>query len=119
MGDQEDLESSFTTDKVMGMLTSLQAMMSKVSEKLLAQEDQIVDIRNRQSILDYEGTPFTPDRKKSGVEDNRRKTLADRDLSKILEPNVDTRILHTPQQFHMKQKFGDFLKFTEYLELVQ
>ena len=119
MGDQEDLESSFTADKVMGMLTSLQAMMSKVSEKLLAQEDQIVDIQNRQSILDYEGTPFTPDRKKSGVEDNRRKTLADRDLSKFLEPNVDTRILHTSQQFHMKQKFGDFLKFTEYLELVQ
>ena len=40
MGDQEDLESSFTTDKVMGMLTSLQVMMSKVSEKLLAQASQ-------------------------------------------------------------------------------
>ena len=44
MGDQEDLESSFTTDRVMGMLTALQGMITDVSERLLAQEDQITNI---------------------------------------------------------------------------
>ena len=45
--------------------------------------------------------------------------MAERDLAKLLALNTSDRILHTSQNFQMKQKLGDFLKFTEYLELVQ
>ena len=122
MGDQENINSSFTTDdnQVMRMLTALQSMITDVSERLLAQEDQITNIRNRQSILDYEGSPITPERKHSSNEIlDRRNSLAERDLAKLSISNTDNRVLHTSQNFHMKQKLGDFLKFTEYLELVQ
>ena len=81
--------------------------------------------REQQRLKVFEGHPnpdeddnlhfHTPSRK----DNDRRSSLATRDLGKLLEAKSTSQIVHTPQSFKLNNKLGDILKFSDYRELVQ
>ena len=115
----EKLEDSFErqpSDPIMDMLKRLEYSLIQQDKRMSKIEGDLTGISNRQSIAEYEqAQDFTPKKR----DNERRSSLATRDLGKLLEAKPTSQIIHTPQSFKLNNKLGDILKFSEYRDLVQ
>ena len=124
--DQEEIlkeEESNSNKTIQDMLAQLASRQEEIFESLTTRMDKIESEQQRMKIIEGhvdtgEGENqqyFTP--KKKGNE--RRSSLATRDLGKLLERGQELQVIHTPQSFKLNGKLGDILKFSDYRELVQ
>jgi hypothetical protein len=124
--DQEEIldkQKSNPNASIREMLAQLAARQEEMFESLTIRIGKIESEQQRMKIIEGHVDTgeeenqqyFTP--KKKGNE--RRSSLATRDLGKLLERGQDLQVIHTPQSFKLSAKLGDILKFSDYRELVQ
>ena len=124
--DQEEIldkQKSNPNASIREMLAQLAARQEEMFESLTTRIGQIELEQERLKKMEErvnmneESTALRHTPKKKDNE--RRSSLATRDLGKLLERGQDLQVIHTPQSFKLNAKLGDILKFSDYRELVQ
>ena len=124
-GDQEEIldkEKLTTNISIQDMLTQLASRQEEIYESLTTRIGQIESEQQRFKMMEGHVDPdeddnhyYMPKKK----DNDRRSSIATRDLGKLLETKTTSQVIHTPQSFKLNNKLGDILKFSDYRELVQ
>ena len=124
-GDQEEIldkEKLTTNISIQDMLTQLASRQEEIYESLTTRIGQIESEQQRFKMMEGHVDPdeddnhyYMPKKK----DNDRRSSIATRDLGKLLETKTTSQVIHTPQSFKLNNKLGDVLNFSDSRELVK